>query len=80
MNQLLFLLEKEFRQVFRNPAILRSVLVMPFIQLLVFPFAANFEVKNVLQLAEKKIVSATEVGSTIIFWKRLSNAPSFSMY
>lgn len=48
MNQLLFLLEKEFRQVFRNPAILRSVLVMPFIQLLVFPFAANFEVKNVL--------------------------------
>ncbi|MBC7887386.1 MAG: ABC transporter permease [Ferruginibacter sp.] len=48
MNQLLFLLEKEFRQVFRNPAILRSVLVMPFIQLLVFPFAANYEVKNVL--------------------------------
>ncbi len=48
MNQLLFLLEKEFRQVFRNPAILRSVLVMPFIQLLIFPFAANFEVKNVL--------------------------------
>ena len=48
MRQLSFLLEKEFRQVFRNPAILRSVLVMPFIQLLVFPFAANFEVKNVL--------------------------------
>src|ERR1700712_2136724 len=48
MNQLLFLLEKEFRQVFRNPAILRSVLIMPFIQLLVFPFAANYEVKNVL--------------------------------
>jgi len=48
MNQLFFLLEKEFRQVFRNPAILRSVLVMPFIQLLIFPFAANYEVKNVL--------------------------------
>jgi len=48
MNQLFFLLEKEFRQVFRNPAILRSVLVMPVIQLLIFPFAANYEVKNVL--------------------------------
>jgi ABC-2 type transport system permease protein len=48
MKQLSFLLEKEFRQVFRNPAILRSVLVMPFIQLLIFPFAANYEVKNVL--------------------------------
>ncbi|MEO5890505.1 MAG: ABC transporter permease [Ferruginibacter sp.] len=48
MNQLSFLLEKEFRQVFRNPAILRSVLIMPFIQLLIFPFAANYEVRNVL--------------------------------
>jgi ABC-2 type transport system permease protein len=48
MKQLSFLLEKEFRQVFRNPAILRSVLVMPIIQLLIFPFAANYEVKNVL--------------------------------
>lgn len=48
MKKLFFLLEKEFRQVFRNPAILRSVLIMPVIQLLVFPNAANYEVKNVL--------------------------------
>ena len=48
MKQLSFLLEKEFRQVFRNPAILRLVLIMPIIQLLIFPFAANYEVKNVL--------------------------------
>lgn len=48
MKKLLVLLEKEFRQVFRNPAILRMVLVMPVIQLLIFPFAANYEVKNVL--------------------------------
>lgn len=48
MKQLSFLLEKEFRQIFRNPAILRLVFVMPIIQLIVFPFAANYEVKNVL--------------------------------
>ena len=48
MKRLLVILEKEFRQVFRNPAILRMVLVMPVVQLLVFPFAANYEVKNVL--------------------------------
>jgi len=48
MKKLSFLLEKEFRQVFRNPAILRSVLIMPVIQLLIFPHAANYEVKNVL--------------------------------
>ena len=47
MKQLLFLLEKEFLQVVRNPAILKSVLVMPVIQLIIFPFAANYEVKNV---------------------------------
>jgi ABC-2 type transport system permease protein len=48
MKKLIVLLEKEFRQVFRNPAILRMVLVMPVVQLLIFPFAANYEVKNVL--------------------------------
>jgi len=48
MKKLLVILEKEFRQIFRNPAILRMVLVMPVIQLLIFPFAANYEVKNVL--------------------------------
>lgn len=47
MKKLLMILEKEFRQVFRNPAIFRMVLIMPVIQLLVFPFAANYEVKNV---------------------------------
>lgn len=48
MKKLLVILEKEFRQIFRNPAILRMVLVMPVVQLLIFPFAANYEVKNVL--------------------------------
>lgn len=48
MKKLLVLLEKEFRQVFRNPAILKLVLLMPVIQLIIFPFAANYEVKNVL--------------------------------
>lgn len=48
MKKLVVILEKEFRQIFRNPAILRMVLVMPVIQLIVFPFAANYEVKNVL--------------------------------
>ena len=48
MKKLLVILEKEFRQIFRNPAILRMVLVMPVMQLIIFPLAANYEVKNVL--------------------------------
>jgi ABC-2 type transport system permease protein len=47
MRRLKFLLEKEFRQVFRNPAILRIIFVMPMIQLLVLPWAADYEVKNI---------------------------------
>jgi ABC-2 type transport system permease protein len=47
MRTLRFLLEKEFRQIFRDPIILRMILVMPLIQLLVLPLAADFEIKNI---------------------------------
>jgi ABC-2 type transport system permease protein len=47
MKTLIFLLEKEFRQVFRDPAILRMLFIMPIIQLIVLPLAANYEVKNI---------------------------------
>lgn len=47
MKTLQFLLQKEFRQIFRNPAILRLIIAMPFVQLLVLPLAADFETKNI---------------------------------
>ncbi|MCB0661593.1 MAG: ABC transporter permease [Saprospiraceae bacterium] len=47
MRTLRFLLEKEFRQIFRNPAILRLIFVMPAVQLILLPMAADYEVKNV---------------------------------
>lgn len=50
MRTLKFLLQKEFRQVFRDPGILRIIFVMPMIQLLILPWAADYEVKNI-QLA-----------------------------
>lgn len=42
-----FLLEKEFKQIFRNPTILIMIIAMPLIQLLVLPLAANYEIKNI---------------------------------
>ena len=50
MHTIRFILEKEFRQVFRDPAILRMMFIMPVIQLVILPLTANYEVKNV-QLA-----------------------------
>lgn len=47
MRSLRILLEKEFRQIFRNPAILRLMFMMPTIQLLFLPLAADYEVKHV---------------------------------
>jgi len=47
MRALRFLLQKEFRQIFRNPTILRVILGLPIIQLLVLPLAADYEIRNI---------------------------------
>lgn len=47
MRTLLFILEKEYRQIFRNKVMLRMMFLMPVIQLILLPNAANYEVKNI---------------------------------
>ncbi len=47
MRTVKFLLEKEFRQIFRNRAILILIMVMPLMQLIILPLAADFEIKNI---------------------------------
>ncbi|WP_225975180.1 ABC transporter permease [Anseongella ginsenosidimutans] len=47
MNVLRFILQKEFRQIFRDRTILAMMLAVPTIQLIILPLAMNFEVKNV---------------------------------
>ncbi len=47
MRTLRFLLQKEFRQIFRDPAILRIIFMMPIVQLIILPFAADYEIKNI---------------------------------
>ena len=42
MRTIRFLLQKEFRQIFRNKAILAMILVMPVVQLLILPLAADY--------------------------------------
>lgn len=46
MRTVIILLQKEFRQIFRNRAMLPIIFAMPLLQLLVLAFAATFEVKN----------------------------------
>jgi ABC-2 type transport system permease protein len=47
MRTIRFLLQKEFRQIFRNKTLAAMMLVVPLVQLLILPLAANYEVKNI---------------------------------
>ncbi len=47
MKVLSFILQKEFRQIFRDRTILAMMFAMPVIQLIILPLAANLEVKNI---------------------------------
>jgi ABC-2 type transport system permease protein len=47
MRTIRFLLQKEFRQIFRNKALLPMILIAPLLQLWILPLAADYEVKNV---------------------------------
>lgn len=46
MRILKFLLQKEFRQIFRNKSILPMIFLVPIIQLIILPMAANYEIKD----------------------------------
>ncbi|MHB1920849.1 MAG: ABC transporter permease [Chitinophagaceae bacterium] len=47
MRQVMFLLRKEFLQIFRNRAMMGIIFVMPLIQVLVLSFAASNEIRNI---------------------------------
>lgn len=42
-----YLLEKEFKQLLRNSFMPRMIIMFPIMQLLIFPWAASFEIKNI---------------------------------
>lgn len=47
MRTIIFLLQKEFRQIRRNKVILPIIFVLPILQLLILVHATTFEIKNV---------------------------------
>ena len=47
MRTLKFLLQKELQQISRDPAVFRILFIMPMIQLLILPLAADYEIKNI---------------------------------
>src|ERR1035437_336416 len=47
MNTILFIIQKEFIQVFRNRMMMPMIFVVPFIQLIILVHATTFEMKNI---------------------------------
>ncbi len=47
MRTILFIIQKEFLQIFRNKAMLPIIFLVPIIQLLILTHAATFEIKNI---------------------------------
>lgn len=47
MRTIRFIIQKEFKQIFRNKAMLPIIFVLPLVQLLILSSAASFEVKNI---------------------------------
>ena len=47
MKTILFIIQKEFKQIFRNKAMLPIIFVLPIIQIVILSFAATFEVTNI---------------------------------
>tara|TARA_R110001606_G_scaffold366868_1_gene522188 strand:- start:227 stop:1348 length:1122 start_codon:yes stop_codon:yes gene_type:complete len=47
MKIILYIIQKEFKQIFRNKGMLPIIFIMPIIQLVILSNAATFEVKNI---------------------------------
>ena len=47
MKTILYILQKEFIQIFRDKAILPIIFIIPFMQLIVLSYTATFEIKNI---------------------------------
>ncbi len=47
MKIILYIIQKEFKQIFRNKAMLPLIFVLPLIQLIILSNAATFEIKNI---------------------------------
>ena len=47
MKTILFIIQKEFKQIFRNKGMLPIIFVLPILQLVILSNAATFEIKNI---------------------------------
>lgn len=58
MRRFLYLIEKEFKHIFRDKFMPKLIFALPIIQLIILPWAADFEVKNInIEILDRDISS-----------------------
>lgn len=81
MKTILFIIQKEFRQIFRNKAMLPIIFVLPMVQLLILSNAASFEIKNIKfsyidndhSVASRELISKFEASKYFNIIERFSS-------
>ena len=59
MRIIIYIIQKEFTQIFRNRTMLPIIFVVPIVQLLVLVYAASFEMKHIRMIVVDKDLSET---------------------
>ena len=79
MRRLLAVTQKEFRQLSRDHLTLRMIVMVPLMQMIIFGYAINFDVKHlrmvVLEEAKLTAEERTSVADTDATWKALAVVP-----
>lgn len=75
MRNIRFIIQKEFRQIFRNKTMLPMIFVLPFVQLLILANAATMDMKNIkLIIVDKDLSSLSRRLS-----EKFSQSPFFTL-
>ena len=75
MRTIIFIIQKEFKQIFRNKAMIPIIFVVPMIQLVVLVNAATYEIRDIrLTIIDKDI---SEMSRSLI--SRLEGSPYFEI-
>ena len=75
MRRLLYIIQKEFIQIFRNKAILPIMTILPIVQMIVLSFAASNEVKNV----KIAVVDHDRNGYSRLLIQKIKNTEQFNL-
>ena len=67
MRIILALIKKEFLQIFRNPVLWKLITFLPIAELLIFPFAADLEIKNlnIAVIDHDRSTISSDIGRTL---------------